>query len=291
MMHPIAQERNGLNLRRGFPGENPAFDVRWYQLGVLGSLLAYALLFLRFDVSLPQVVVTLASVSAFQILGSRIAGLPDVELKSALISGLSLCLLLRANSLLIVVLACGLTISSKFLLRIHGKHVFNPTNFGIALSVLLTGQAWVSPGQWGSGVLIALFVAGCGWLVVQRVERSDVTVAFLLAYPGLFFARALWLGDPLTIPLHQLTNGALLIFAFFMISDPKTTPDSRAGRILFAIAVAGVAYALRFKLYNPNALIYSLILVSVAVPVFNQVFPGPSFAWKGGRHRTLNQPR
>lgn len=263
-------------------------DPRGYQISVLGCLLAYGMIGLRFEIHLPQVIVTLVAVSVFQALCTRRAGLPYYEFKSALISGLSLCLLLRANSLAVVALACGLAIASKFFLRVNGKHVFNPTNFGIGIAILLTGQAWVSPGQWGSGLLIALFVVCCGLAVVQRAERSDVTLAFLLAYPGLFFARALWLGDPLTIPLHQLANGAFLLFTFFMISDPKTTPNSRVGRILYAVMVAGLAYVLRFIFYNPNALIYSLLIGSIFVPVFDYFFVGPRFDWTGRRHNPQN---
>ena len=87
------------------------------------------------------------------------------------------------------------------------------------------------------GVLWFLMVC-LGGLVVMRAARSDVTLAFLGAYLALVFGRSLWLGEPMAIPLHRLQNGALLLFAFFMISDPRTTPDSRLGRILFATLVA-----------------------------------------------------
>ncbi len=265
-------------------------DPRWYQIGVLACLLVYGLSSLHFEVSWLQGLVTLASVLVFQALLTPIVGLRFFEWKSALISGLSLCLLMRSNALALVVLASFLTIGSKFFLRFNGKHIFNPTNFGIGITALMTGQAWVSPGQWGSGLLIAVFVFCCGLMVVQRAERSDVTLTFLLAYPGLFFGRALWLGDPLTIPLHQLSNGALLIFTFFMISDPITTPNSRTGRILFALLVAGLAYVLRFKFYNPNALIYSLLISSIFVPAFDYFLTGPRFDWTGHGQNPQNKP-
>ena len=272
------------------PSGKNSIDPRWYQIGVLGCLLGYGLLGLHFDLSGLQAAATLASVLLLQVVCSRLVGLASYELKSALISGLSLCLLLRTHSLSLVLLASCLTIGSKFFLRFNGKHIFNPTNFGISITVLLTGQAWVSPGQWGSGLLIAVFVVCCGLMVVQRAERSDVTLAFLLAYPGLFFARAIWLGDPLTIPVHQIGNGALLIFTFFMISDPKTTPNSRIGRIMFAVLVACLAYVLRFKFYNPNALIYSLLMGSIFVPVFDYFWVGPRFDWTGRRQNPQNKP-
>src|SRR4029079_10352776 len=123
--------------------------------------------------------------------------------------------------------AAAITIAGKFLIRVRGKHLFNPTNGGIVAMLLLTGQVWVSPGQWGAAAFLAFLLACAGTLVVTRAARSDVTFAFIAAYAALVLGRALYVGDPMTIPLHRLESGALLLFAFFMISDPKTTPDSR----------------------------------------------------------------
>src|SRR6185503_6392427 len=152
---------------------------------------------------------------------TRLWRLPAFDPRSGLISGLSLCLLLRTNSLPLVATAALGTIASKFLLRWRGKHVFNPTNFGLVLMMLITNQVWVSPGQWGSVAFFG-FLMGCvGGLVVYRAERADVTLTFLGFYLAILFGRSLWLGEPMAIPLHRLQNGALLLFAFFMISDPK----------------------------------------------------------------------
>ena len=75
-------------------------------------------------------------------------------------------------------------------------------------------------------------------LVLGAARRSDIAIFFLGSHAALLLARAVWLGDPLAIPLHQLQSGSLLIFAFFMISDPRTSPDSRLGRFIFAASVA-----------------------------------------------------
>ena len=127
----------------------------------------------------------------------------------------------------------GVAIAGKFLFRIRRKHVFNPTNGGIVAMLLLTDQVWVSPGQWGSVAFFGFLMACLGGLVVNRASRSDVTYAFIAFYCALIFGRSLYLGEPMTIPLHRLQSGALLLFTFFMISDPKTTPDSksRAGAV------------------------------------------------------------
>jgi Na+-translocating ferredoxin:NAD+ oxidoreductase RnfD subunit len=94
----------------------------------------------------------------------------------------------------------------------------------------------------------------------------------------------------MSIPLHQLESGALLIFAFFMISDPKTTPDSRAGRVLFAILVAAGAAFVQFRLYRPNGLLWSLAALSPAVALIDRLFPGCRYQWTG-RARIPAPPR
>ena len=88
------------------------------------------------------------------------------------------------------------------------------------------------------------------------------------------FGRSLYLGEPLTIPLHRLESGALLLFTFFMISDPKTTPDSRAGRVLFAALVAFGAWYVQFRLFRTNGLLWSLAACSTIVPLIDRLLPG-----------------
>src|SRR5215831_14121851 len=124
-------------------------DPRHYQIAVLASLLAYGLLWLDFEV-LPRNAIAILSVALLtQFICTRAWKLAHFDPRSAWISGLSLCLLLRTNSLLLAVLASVITIASKFVIRANGRHLFNPTNFGIVLLILFTDQVWVSPGQWG----------------------------------------------------------------------------------------------------------------------------------------------
>src|SRR5256885_12950250 len=99
--------------------------------------------------------------------------------------------------------------------------------------MLATGQVWVSPGQWGSGIVFAFLLAAAGGLVVNRAARADVTVAFLACYSGLLVSRSLWLGEPLAIPMHRLENRPPRRFSFFSISGPRTTPRSPSRPPLF----------------------------------------------------------
>jgi Na+-translocating ferredoxin:NAD+ oxidoreductase RnfD subunit len=95
----------------------------------------------------------------------------------------------------------------------------------------------------------------------------------------LLLARAWWLGDPWAIPIHQLQSGSLLIFTFFMISDPRTTPDSVLGRFLFALAIASLAYYMTFFMQIRPALYFALIVVSPATIVIDRLMPAKRFAW------------
>ena len=249
-------------------------DARAWQIASLAGLLAYGIAFLGFDVTAPRAALIVAAALATQLAGTRFARLPAFDPWSALISSLSLCLLLRTRSPLVAVLAAAAAIGSKFLIRFNGKHLFNPTNFALVLALAVTDDAWVSPGQWGSAAFFGFLLVCAGRFVVHRAGRGDVTLAFLAATLVLFVGRSLSLHEPLAIPFHRLESGTLLLFAFFMISDPKTTPDSRAGRILFgALVAAGAAYV-QFRLFRPNGALWSLALGSLLVPLFDLILPG-----------------
>jgi Na+-transporting NADH:ubiquinone oxidoreductase subunit NqrB len=256
-------------------------DPRLYQICTLASLLVYGMGWLDFDITLPRVALLVATVLVTQRFCDRLVGGPPFRLsaRSALISGLSLCLLLRTSRPELAVLAAVITIASKSLIRVRGKHIFNPTNGGIVAMLLLTNQIWVSPGQWGAAAAFAFLMACAGMLVVYRSARSDVTYAFIAFYGALLFGRSLSLGEPLTIPLHRLQSGALLLFTFFMISDPKTTPDSRMGRVLFAALVACGTWYVQFRLFRTNGLLWSLAACSTIVPLIDRFAPGTRYVW------------
>ena len=255
-----------------------SLDPRLYQIASLSTLLLYGLLWLRFDVSLWQIAITLGIALLTQYAGTRFYNLPSFDPRSPLISALSLCLLLRTNDLPVAALAAFIAIGSKFVIRWKDKHLFNPTNLALVV-MLASGIGWISPGQWGQVAWFGFLIACLGGLVVTRAARADVTLAFLVFYVGLLIARALWLGDPLTIPLHQIESGALLIFAFFMISDPKTTPDSRTGRIVYALIVALAALYVQFGLFRPNGPLWGLIACAPLIPLLDRLLPGLRYDW------------
>jgi enediyne biosynthesis protein E5 len=260
------------------PGRR-ALDPRLYQISMLACLLAYGMARLDFEMTVARAATILASTLLTQYACSRLWKLPNFDPRSAWISGLSLCLLLRTNHVALAMLAAVITIAGKFIIRFNGKHLFNPTNFGIVLMMLLTGQVWVSPGQWGNVAFFAFLMACLGGLVVNRAARSDVTYAFIFFYMALVFGRSAWVGEPMVIPFHRLQSGALLLFTFFMISDPKTTPNSRVGRVLFAFLVAYGAWYVQFRMFRTNGVLWSLAIFSMTVPLIDWMLPGTQYQW------------
>ena len=264
-------------------------DPRYYQIAVLTSLLGFGVFVLDFGIRWQNAIAIIATSLAIQFIGTLYARLPRFDPLSPLITSLSLTLLLRTDVLELAAAAAAIAISSKFLIRIHGKHVFNPANFALVSLILASDQTWISSGQWGSAAISAFALACLGFLVLTRARRAETTIAFLLIYTGMLFGRALWLDDPLAIPMHQLQNGALLIFAFFMISDPKTTPNTAAGRVLFAAIVATIAFTIQFIYYEPNGPILALIISAPTVALIDSLMPGQIYRWEQPAARSENQ--
>jgi enediyne biosynthesis protein E5 len=262
------------SVRYWFHGSDP----RLYQIASLTTLLCYGLLWLHFDVPIVQIALTVGAALLTQYAGTTLYKLPAFDPLSAIVSAIGLCLFLRTNHPAVGALAAAIAIGSKFIIRRQKKHIFNPTNLALLL-IMTSGLGWISPGQWGQTAWFGFLIACLGSVVVTRAVRADVTVSFLGCYFGLLTVRALWLGDPLTIPIHHIQSGTLLIFSFFMITDPKTTPDSRPGRLCFTFLVALAAMYVQFVLFRPHAPLWGLLMCSPLVPVIDLCFRGSRYDW------------
>ena len=256
-----------------------SLDPRWFQVGALSTLLLASIT--RYDLAATpgQAATTIAAALAVQALfcaGMRLRFDP----LSPLVTGLSLSLLLRTHDPLLWVAAPTLGIASKFLLRVGGKHLFNPAAFAIVVLLGAGANVWVAPGLWGTQAWLAAAVLCAGSLVLGRVRRLDIAGAFIGSYAALLLGRALWLGDPLTIPLHQLQAGSLLVFTCFMVTDPRSTPDHRAARVLFAAATAVVAFQLQFAWQMRTGVYWALAAGAVLTPLIDALMPAARFRWR-----------
>ncbi len=270
-------------------------DARWLQLAAVGSFIAYAVLVLHAAILPANVLAFVATALLAERIACAVAPARGFDFRSPLVTALSLTLLLRTDDVRIAIAAAAFAIATKHLVRVRGKHLFNPSNIAIVVFTVGTaaaatfpggqslaglGTAWVSPGSWGHAAMLVGLVACIGALVTARATRLDLALAFIGLWAAALFARALWLGDPLAIPLHQLCDGTLLIFTFFMITDPRATPDARPARVLFAAALVLVAYLLRFHAWQPDALLWALALVSPLSPLLDRRWPATRFTWR-----------
>ena len=254
-------------------------DARHFQIVALSSLLLVNFTWIDFGAKPLYSAMAILSALATQAVCSRLTGLPNIDLRSPLITGLSLSLLLRADAAWLPALAGVIAIASKFVFRFDNKHIWNPAGFAIVVLLFTQHGVWISPGQWGTSIWLAALLVFFAILVLQAAQRSDIALFFLGSHAALLVGRAVWLGDPLAIPLHQLQSGSLLIFAFFMISDPRTAPDSRLGRLLFALSVAALGHYLAFFMQMRPALYVALVALSPLTLLLDRIIPAKRFAW------------
>jgi Na+-transporting NADH:ubiquinone oxidoreductase subunit NqrB len=254
--------------------------VEIFQIVFLAGLLTVGVLLRDFSLQPLQMIFAFAAGLATQAFWLRRLGLQQRGFLSAVVTCCGLSLLLRSDTLWVHPLAAVLAMSSKFLLRVNGKHLYNPANLGVIAAITLLPGTWVSAGQWGSDLALAVWFLMFGTIVTQRARRLDVSWVFLSAFLSMVALRVAWLGQSWAIWWHQLGNGALLLFAFFMISDPMTIPNRAGARVAYALIVAVGAAAWQYLLFKPNALIWALFLLTPLVPVLDRFFRAQRFEWR-----------
>jgi enediyne biosynthesis protein E5 len=202
-------------------------------------------------------------------------------LPSVLISSFGLSLLLKTNHWQSAVFAASISILSKYVLRVNGKHIFNPSALGIVATIFICQDCWISPGQWGSGFVLLFAVSCLGFIVLTKVQKLTVSTTFLGTFIALLFIRQIiYLGWPMDYFLQSISTGSLLLFSFFMITDPKTLPNHYLVRNFWIIAIACVAfYCSTFKFIN-GAPIFVLVFAQVLVPILDKLFAAKKFEWE-----------
>jgi Na+-transporting NADH:ubiquinone oxidoreductase subunit NqrB len=263
--------------------KNMFSDARDYQIVFLGAFLGLGIITRDWSIRPELVVGLIVSCCLTQLVLTKFFK-PHEDavhaLKSALITSLGLALLLRADRVSTMVLAGVLAIASKFVFAIAKKHWFNPANFGIITALIFTPDAWVSPGQWGDDWWYLLLFVGLGGIVLNRVGRWDTSVAFLGGYAFLEIARNIWLGWTWDVCIHKLTSGSLLLFALFMITDPRSIPNARSTRIVWSISIAGLTFILRNYFYINEAMFIALFVMSPLTVLLDRIWLSPQFSWQ-----------
>jgi len=183
---------------------------------------------------------------------------------SAYISGISVGILTRSPFLWPYALTSWISILSKYVLRVDGRHLWNPSNFGVS-AVLFLAPETVSllSIQWGNNIWPMAIIWLLGFAIVWRVGKLHISAAYVLAFVVFALLRSMLTGNPWPSTLAPITGPMYQLFIFFMITDPKTTVRTTGGQVLVVVTVAFVEMLLRLNevIYAP---FYALFLVGPA---------------------------
>lgn len=201
-------------------------------------------------------------------------------LQSAYISGVSLTILLRPQGGLIwpFLVGAALSIGSKYALRWRNRHLWNPSNFGIACLVLLApSQVAILSHEMGNDLRVNAVIWVLGLLIASRARILHVTVTYAIAFTLLGVLRSSLSGAPLSSELAPITGPMYQLLLFFMLTDPRTSVRTRRGRIAVTAAVAVVEALIRI---GNDFDVPGAALFAPAPPILALAIVGPlALAW------------
>ena len=259
-------------------------DARHYQILYLTTFLIYGVSELKWELPWIQIAVVIGCAVGTQMIWTAITKGKWNSWKSALITALGLCLLLKSTSLWTLAIAAIVAISAKFILKVKKKHLFNPANFGIIFAIVIFQDAWISPGQWGSDALFLFVLSVMGGLILFKIGRLETTLVFLGSLFLMEYLRTVvYQGWEMDVLMHKFSSGTLLLFAFFMITDPMTIPNSRKSRVIWSFILAGATFFLTNWIQLYTAPIWILFFMTPITVLLDKVFPNVKFEWNQSR--------
>jgi Na+-transporting NADH:ubiquinone oxidoreductase subunit NqrB len=269
-------------------------DARLYQIGFLTSFLLLGFITRDWQLHIEVVLTAIAAALTTQYLCLKLKNSRNLlvplpkrdsggslrsQFYSPMITALGLSVLLRVDHPWAMAFAATIAILSKFLLQFNQKHIFNPANFGIICAILFTHEAWVSPGQWGESMWYVVIFLICGGLVLKKVGRWDTTIAFLSFYFAMEAVRNVYLGWTWDVWSHRMMSGSLVMFSFFMITDPRTIPNAKPARIIWTFTIALITFILRNYFFMTTAVFFALFLAAPLTILLDWIFKDDRFDW------------
>jgi enediyne biosynthesis protein E5 len=186
------------------------------------------------------------------------------HLASSYISGISVGMLVRSPAFWPYALCSAISITSKYVLRVDGRHIRNPSNFGIVAMLVLAGDAVAGLSvQWGNTLLPMLVVWAFGSVIIHSLGRFHITATYVASFVAFAFLRATITGHPILSEVAPITGPMYQLYIFFMITDPKTTVRPVWGQCVVAFLIAAVEAVFRL-LEWVHAPYYALFVVGPA---------------------------
>jgi len=240
-------------------------DPRLHLAATITSLQVLGQVAFSFRLSIAQILVSLATCAVLEVAITAWRQKVLMWPASALLTGNGVAFILRVpgthhgdwwslRGWWIFVGTAAISLLSKYLVQWRGSHVFNPSNFGLVICFLALGRTraepldfWWGPMSWWMALALVIILTG-GFAILSRLRLLWIAVAFWLSFAaGIAVAAAV--GHTMTARWHLgpitginfwwvlLTSPEVLVFLFFMITDPKTAPREPRARIAYAIAL------------------------------------------------------
>ena len=245
-----------------------AFDSRYVAPLLITAILLGAQIQFGILESYPKTLLAIGTSIAFEVVLSLLIVGKFPHLASAYISGISVGILVRSPLWWPYALCAAISITSKYVLRYKGRHLWNPSNFGIAALLFLAPQTVASLGiQWDNKLWAMLVIWALGSVIVWRLKRFHICATYVLSFFAFAALRSALTGHPFAAEVAPITGPMYQLFIFFMITDPKSTVMTRRGQMAVAFFVAAMECVLRLY-QNVHAPYYALFLVG---PVANAV--------------------
>ena len=225
---PQAQWKRWLSLDNRYVP--PAFIT----LILLAGQLSYGIL-----ESYERTLLAIATSMTIELILGRIFLGKWLNLASAYITGISVGILVRSPAFWPYAVAAALAITSKYALRFRGRHLFNPSNFGISLILfLLPATVSMLSIQWGNNMWSMLVIWVLGSVIIWRARRFNISATYAVSFLVLAVIRSWIIHEPWLSEVSPITGPEYQLFIFFMITDPKTTVRSKKGQCIVAFLVA-----------------------------------------------------
>jgi Na+-translocating ferredoxin:NAD+ oxidoreductase RnfD subunit len=211
--------------------------------------------------SFSRMLLAIGTAIAFELVLSKLVYGKFPILASAYITGISVGILIRSPEFWPYALTSAIAITSKYVIRWRGRHLWNPSNFAICAMLLIASESIATLSvQWGNTIWPMLVVWALGAFITWRVKRFHITATYVISFVVLAGVRTLITGHPFLAEVAPITGPMYQLFIFFMITDPKTTVKSKLGQCIVAFCVALAEMAFRLA-QNVDAPYYALTVV------------------------------
>jgi Na+-transporting NADH:ubiquinone oxidoreductase subunit NqrB len=205
------------------------------------------------------------------VLGKFVTGkIP--HLASAYITGISVGILVRSPDVEPFVLCSMISIASKYVLRVGNRHIWNPSNFGIAVMLLLYQHMASLSIQGGNDWRSLAVIWLPGAMIIWNLKRFHICLTFALSFLALAGFRSLVTGHPYMAEVGPITGPMYQLFIFFMITDPKTTVTGKKAQmfVAFLVAVAECGFRLAQNVHAPYFALFTVGPIANLVEIWWQ---------------------